>query len=143
MRAQVLQSLHACFQYDSVSFLDEERFKQLLPPLVSQLSAEPPADVLPALNGELDATFMPAASSAGAAPGEQPHVYGQLAVATLVEMAVSSGSDAMWKPLSHQVQAPSPKAKSSAVAHSAVGRYLSVTGAARDVSASVGRVCRC
>lgn len=105
---QVLQSMLACFQYDTVNFLDEERFKLLMPPLVSQLNAEPPAGLLPALAVELQSSALPVDETPPKAPGaeaalQQQHAYARVAMAALIEMAVASGSDAVWKPLSHQV----------------------------------------
>jgi len=90
-----------------VQFLDEDRFKLLLPALVAQLGACPPQEALLALATEEDPSLVPTAggtSDAAAARWEaQDNAYGRAAVATLVEMAVASGNDALWKPFNHQV----------------------------------------
>ena len=84
---QVVQSLQSCFLYDTVSFLDEARFHRLLPMLVSQLAAQPPATVAEQL------------------VVQHPHndPFGQAVVAALVQMAVTANNDALWKSLNHQV----------------------------------------
>ena len=104
----MLRALHACFLHGGGHAADEERFKRLLPPLVRQLSAAPPPEVLPALAadapGEQQPTSVADAMPEGAS--EQDHVYGRAAVEALIEMAVSAGSDTLWKPLNHQVPVP-------------------------------------
>ena len=91
---QVLRALQACFQSDSGAFVTPELFKRLLPPLVSQLRAGPPAEVQKAL-------------AAYEAPGEtaaaEADVYGETAITTLIELAASTSSDELWKPFNHQV----------------------------------------
>ncbi|XP_021845733.2 uncharacterized protein At3g06530 isoform X2 [Spinacia oleracea] len=87
LRALVLSSLHKCFRYDvgSVKFLDSSRFELLLKPIVSQLIVEPPAGIedhpdIPSLE-EVDDILV---SCAG-------------------QMAVTAGSDLLWKPLNYEV----------------------------------------
>lgn len=94
---QVVQCLHSCFLYDTVSFLDEVRFHRLLPMLVSQLAAQPPASVSEQL------VLQPAnnAASADSKTGSDP--FGEAVVAALVQMAVTANNDALWKSLNHQV----------------------------------------
>ena len=91
---QVLRALQACFQFDSGAFMTPELFKRLLPSLVAQLRGGPPAEAQASL-------------AAYAAPGEPDSagsdVYGETAVATLVELAASTGNDELWKPFNHQV----------------------------------------
>lgn len=91
LRALVLSSLHKCFRYDvgSVKFLDSSRFELLLKPIVSQLIVEPPAGIedhpdIPSLE-EVDDILV---SCAG-------------------QMAVTAGSDLLWKPLNYEVIASS------------------------------------
>ena len=91
---QVVQALHGCFQNDTVSFLDEARFHRLLPLLVQQLSMQLPADVAAGLQAQ-------PADDADSAAGSD--VFGDAVVAALVQMAVTANSDALWKPLNHQV----------------------------------------
>lgn len=95
---QVVQCLHSCFLYDTVSFLDEVRFHRLLPMLVAQLAAQPPA----AVSEQLTMPHAPgAAASAHDGTGSDP--FGQAVVAALVQMAVTANNDALWKSLNHQV----------------------------------------
>ncbi|XP_010275398.1 PREDICTED: uncharacterized protein At3g06530 isoform X2 [Nelumbo nucifera] len=86
LRALILSSLHKCFLYDtgSLKFLDSSNFQILLKPIVAQLVVEPPSleelPDLPCLN-EVDDTL----------------------VSCLGQMAVTAGSDLLWKPLNHEV----------------------------------------
>lgn len=104
---QVLQSLRACFQYDTMQFVDEDRFKRLLPALVAQLGAFPLQNALQLLAAEdQDASSdLPTSSGTDSSAGwrSQDSVYGRAAVDALVDMGVSSGSDALWTPFNHQV----------------------------------------
>ncbi|XP_058086889.1 uncharacterized protein At3g06530 isoform X2 [Magnolia sinica] len=87
LRALILSSLKKCFLYDtgSLKFLDSLNFQVLLKPIVSQLVAEPPASLeqLPNVPNveEFDDTL----------------------VSCLGQMAVTAGSDLLWKPLNHEV----------------------------------------
>ena len=95
---QVVQCLHSCFLYDTVSFLDEARFHRLLPMLVSQLAAQPPAAVSEQLVMQhAHNAAAPAENGSGSDP------FGQAVVAALVQMAVTANNDALWKSLNHQV----------------------------------------
>jgi hypothetical protein len=71
-----------------------ELFRRLLPCLVAQLRVGPPAEAQTSI-------------SAHAVPGEAEiagsDVYGEMAVATLIELAASAGNDELWKPFNHQV----------------------------------------
>ncbi|KAL3702523.1 hypothetical protein R1sor_020545 [Riccia sorocarpa] len=85
LRQLVLSALHKCFLYDTVGFLDTARFEQLLEPIVTQICADPTSslsttDQVPTVE-EMDDTI----------------------VACLVQMALTAGSDLLWKPLNHQV----------------------------------------
>ncbi len=103
---QVLQSLRACFQYDSVQFVDEDRFRHILPALVAQLGAFPSEDALLLLAGEEgNASSVAPGSGADATAGwrAQDSVFGRAAVDALVELGASCGSDALWTPFNHQV----------------------------------------
>lgn len=95
LRLQVVRSLHECFLYDTVGFLDAAKFERVLPSLAAQLNDLPPPEVLARMAAEEDA-FQPDRPS-------HMDAYGAAAVATLVQMAVTAGSDALWKPLNHQV----------------------------------------
>ncbi|GAA0150254.1 RNA metabolism protein [Lithospermum erythrorhizon] len=87
LRALILSSLYKCFLYDtgSLKFLDSSNFQVLLKPIVSQLVIEPPAclDQYPNVPSvkEVD----------------------NLLVACVGQMAVTAGSDLLWKPLNHEV----------------------------------------
>ncbi|KAJ4840356.1 hypothetical protein Tsubulata_007625 [Turnera subulata] len=87
LRALVISALHKCFLHDtgSVKFLESSNFQVLLKPIVSQLVMEPP----PLLQ-------------------EHPHIpsveeVDELLVACISQMAVTAGSDLLWKPLIHEV----------------------------------------
>ncbi|KAA8539765.1 hypothetical protein F0562_026457 [Nyssa sinensis] len=87
LRALVLSSLHKCFLYDTgnLKFLDTSNFQVLLKPIVSQLAAEPPASleeypIIPSVK-EVD----------------------DLLVVCIGQMAVTAGTDLLWKPLNHEV----------------------------------------
>ncbi|KAK4436389.1 hypothetical protein Salat_0802600 [Sesamum alatum] len=87
LRALILSSLHKCFLYDtgSAKFLDSSNFQVLLKPLVSQLVMDPPVSIenhpnVPSVK-EVD----------------------ELLVACVGQMAVTAGSDLLWKPLNHEV----------------------------------------
>ena len=90
---QVVQALHSCFLYDTISFLDEARFHRLLPLLVQQLSLQLPPGVA--------ARLQPQQADGN---HEKADVYGDAVVAALVQMAVTAKSDILWKPLNHQVR---------------------------------------
>ncbi|KAL6531214.1 hypothetical protein OROHE_014283 [Orobanche hederae] len=86
-RALILSSLHKCFLYDTGNskFLDSSNFQVLLKPLVSQLVVEPPVSIenhpnVPCVK-EVD----------------------DILVACITQMAVTAGSDLLWKSLNHEV----------------------------------------
>ncbi|GMI76636.1 hypothetical protein like AT3G06530 [Hibiscus trionum] len=87
LRALVLSSLHKCFLHDTgrQKFLDSSNFQVLLKPIVSQLVIEPPTSIeehpdVPSLK-EVD----------------------DLLVICIGQMAVTAGTDLLWKPLNHEV----------------------------------------
>ncbi|XP_042487302.1 uncharacterized protein At3g06530 [Macadamia integrifolia] len=87
LRTLILSSFHKCFIYDTGSqkFLDSSNFQVLLKPIISQLVAEPPASL-----------------------EEFPHLpsiqeVDDILVACVGQMAVTAGSDLLWKPLNHEV----------------------------------------
>ncbi|KAK8586579.1 hypothetical protein V6N13_010167 [Hibiscus sabdariffa] len=87
LRALVLSSLHKCFLHDTgrQKFLDSSNFQVLLKPIVSQLVIEPPTSIeehpdVPSLK-EVD----------------------DLLVSCIGQMAVTAGTDLLWKPLNHEV----------------------------------------
>ncbi|KAK9734133.1 hypothetical protein RND81_04G117000 [Saponaria officinalis] len=91
LRALVLSSLHKCFLYDtrydagSLKFMDSSKFHLLLKPIVSQLLVDPPASLkdnpnLPSLE-EVD----------------------NVLISCLGQMAVTAGSDLLWKSLNYEV----------------------------------------
>ncbi|CAI9771819.1 unnamed protein product [Fraxinus pennsylvanica] len=87
LRALILSSLQKCFLYDtgSLKFLDSSNFQVLLKPIVSQLVVDPPVSLelypdIPSVK-EVD----------------------DLLVACIGQMAVTAGSDLLWKPLNHEV----------------------------------------
>jgi len=91
LRALILSSLHKCFLYDtgSFKFLDPSKFQLLLKPIVSQLVVEPPPLLeehpdIPSVK-EVDDTL----------------------VLCVGQMAVTAGSDLLWKPLNYEVRANS------------------------------------
>ncbi|GMJ01001.1 hypothetical protein like AT3G06530 [Hibiscus trionum] len=87
LRALILSSLHKCFLHDTgrQKFLDSSYFQVLLKPIVSQLVIEPPTSLeqdpdVPSLE-EVD----------------------DLLVNCIGQMAVTAGTDLLWKPLNHEV----------------------------------------
>ncbi|XP_076945325.1 uncharacterized protein At3g06530-like [Bidens hawaiensis] len=87
LRALVLSSLHKCFLYDTenLEFLDSSNFQVLLKPIISQLVIDPPTNLehhpdVPSVN-EVD----------------------DVLVSCVGQMAVTSASDLLWKPLNHEV----------------------------------------
>eukprot|EP00257_Ricinus_communis_P020965 XP_015580336.1 uncharacterized protein At3g06530 [Ricinus communis] len=87
LRASVISALHKCFLYDtgSLKFLDSSNFQVLLKPIVSQLVVEPPTSL-----------------------GEHPGIpsieeVDDLLVVCIGQMAVTAGTDLLWKPLNHEV----------------------------------------
>ncbi|XP_027329398.1 uncharacterized protein At3g06530 isoform X2 [Abrus precatorius] len=87
LRALVLSSLHKCFLYDTgtLKFLDSPNFQMLLRPIVSQLVVDPPA----LLDDSMD---MPSVKEVD-----------DLLVVCIGQMAVTAGSDLLWKSLNHEV----------------------------------------
>ncbi|KAK7300089.1 hypothetical protein RJT34_10922 [Clitoria ternatea] len=87
LRALVLSSLHKCFLYDtgSLKFLDSSNFQMLLRPIVSQLVIDPPALLDDSLN-------IPSMKEVD-----------DLLVVCVGQMAVTAGSDLLWKSLNHEV----------------------------------------
>ncbi|KAE9614797.1 hypothetical protein Lal_00036146 [Lupinus albus] len=87
LRTLVLSSLHKCFLYDTgnLKFLDSSNFQMLLKPIVSQLIIDPPASLEDSMN--------------------IPNVkeVDDLLVVCIGQMAVTAGSDLLWKPLNHEV----------------------------------------
>ncbi|KAF5456236.1 hypothetical protein F2P56_025737 [Juglans regia] len=86
LRALVISSLHKCFLYDtgSLKFL-ESNFQVLLKPIVSQLIIDPPAS----LEGNPN---IPSVKEVD-----------DLLVLCVGQMAVTAGTDLLWKPLNHEV----------------------------------------
>lgn len=87
LRALVLSSLHKCFRYDTgnVKFLDSSKFQLLLKPIVSQLVVEPPA----CMEDHPDISSL--------------EEVDDVLVSCVGQMAVTAGSDLLWKPLNHEV----------------------------------------
>ncbi|XP_020222624.1 uncharacterized protein At3g06530 isoform X2 [Cajanus cajan] len=87
LRALVLSSLHKCFLHDtgSLKFLDSTNFQMLLRPIVSQLVIDPPALLDDSIN-------IPSVKEVD-----------DLLVVCIGQMAVTAGSDLLWKPLNHEV----------------------------------------
>ncbi|CAA6663312.1 unnamed protein product [Spirodela intermedia] len=87
LRSLILSSLYKCFLYDTgnLKFLESSNFQALLKPIVSQLLVDPPVSSeqyqnLPAVD-EVDESL----------------------VCCLGQMAVTVGSDDIWKQLNHEV----------------------------------------
>ncbi|XP_061353134.1 uncharacterized protein At3g06530 [Gastrolobium bilobum] len=87
LRTVVLSSLHKCFLYDTgtLKFLDSSNFQMLLRPIVSQLVIDPPASLDDSMN-------IPSVKEVD-----------DLLVVCIGQMAVTAGSDLLWKPLNHEV----------------------------------------
>ncbi|CAD5195383.1 unnamed protein product [Musa acuminata subsp. malaccensis] len=86
LRAVILKSLYKCFLYDNdLKLLDSTNFQVLLKPIVTQLVVEPPKSLeqmqeVPSME-EVDESL----------------------VLCLGQMAITSRSDVLWKPLNHEV----------------------------------------
>ncbi|KAI3778087.1 hypothetical protein L2E82_07103 [Cichorium intybus] len=87
VKALVLSSLHKCFLYDTgnLEFLDSSNFQVLLKPIISQLGVDPPSS----LEQHPDVASV--------------NEVDELLVSCVGQMAVTSGSDLLWKPLNHEV----------------------------------------
>lgn len=87
LRALVISALHKCFLHDtgSLKFLDESNFQALLKSIVSQLAVEPPVSLE-------DHTSIPSTTEVD-----------DLLVVCVGQMAVTAGTDLLWKPLNHEV----------------------------------------
>ncbi|XP_015973198.1 uncharacterized protein At3g06530 [Arachis duranensis] len=87
LRALVLSSLHKCFLYDNgtLKFLDSSNFQMLLKPIVLQLVVDPPTSLDDNMN-------IPSVKEVD-----------ELLVNCIGQMAVTAGSDLLWKPLNHEV----------------------------------------
>ncbi|CAK8538792.1 unnamed protein product [Lathyrus sativus] len=88
LRTLVLSSLHKCFLYDtgSLKFLESSNFQMLLKPIVSQLVLDPPAML------DDNSLSIPSVKE-----------FDDLLVVCIGQMAVTAGSDLLWKPLNHEV----------------------------------------
>ncbi|XP_060203327.1 uncharacterized protein At3g06530 isoform X2 [Lycium barbarum] len=87
LRALILSSLHKSFLYDTgtLKFLDSANFQVLSKPIVSQLVTDPPATLVQYPN-------VPSVEEVD-----------DILVACVGQMAVTAGSDLLWKPLNHEV----------------------------------------
>ncbi|KAF5179402.1 Heat repeat-containing protein [Thalictrum thalictroides] len=87
LSALIISLLQKCFRYDTENqkFLDSTNFQVLLKPIVSQLVAEPPHSME-------DFPNVPSVDEVD-----------DLLVACLGQMAVTAGSDLLWKPLNFEV----------------------------------------
>ncbi|PPD87566.1 hypothetical protein GOBAR_DD15529 [Gossypium barbadense] len=87
VRALILSSLHKCFLHDTgrQKFLDSSNFQVLLKPIVSQLVIEPPTSV----EEQIDVPSLKEVDD--------------LLVVCIGQMAVTAGTDLLWKPLNHEV----------------------------------------
>ena len=97
-----MQSLYYACLHGGAAFVTEGTFHRLLPPLVAQLGRQVPPEVHSQLSG-LDADVVPAGqTTVYSVPREQGLVL-ETPVAVLVQLAVAANTDALWKPLNHQV----------------------------------------
>ncbi|CAM6083052.1 unnamed protein product [Calypogeia fissa] len=90
LRQLILSSLHQCFLYDTIGFLDAPKFQLLLAPIVSQLVVEAPTEVPMLKQGE--ASDIPSLQE-----------MDDTLVSCLGQMALTAGTDLLWKPLNHEV----------------------------------------
>ena len=97
-----MQSLyHACL-HGGATFVTEGTFHRLLPPLVAQLGRQVPPEVHSQLSG-LDADVVPAGQNTMYSVPQEQGLVLETPVAVLVQLAVAANTDALWKPLNHQV----------------------------------------
>ena len=100
-----MQSLyHACLN-GGATLVTEGTFHRLLPPLVAQLGRQVPPEVHSQLSG-LDADVVPTAQTTVYSIPLKQGVVLETPVAALVQLAVAANTDALWKPLNHQVGLP-------------------------------------
>lgn len=103
--SQAVRAVRELLLNDSTGFVDEPCFQRLLPALVQQLGARAPAaaDAV-SDSGSASATALPspAAAARGAASGQG---FANLLSSALVQLALTSGSDVLWKALHRQVRA--------------------------------------
>ncbi|KAL6311451.1 hypothetical protein AAG906_005381 [Vitis piasezkii] len=99
LRALVISSLHKCFLYDtgSMKFLDSSNFQYSLS-----------VDVSLFCTGSFEAHCFTAHSGTPASLQEHPETppvqeVDDLLVACIGQMAVTAGTDLLWKPLNHEV----------------------------------------
>ncbi|KAH9316835.1 hypothetical protein KI387_018604 [Taxus chinensis] len=85
LRMLVISSLYKCFLYDTVGFLDSSKFQVLLKPIISQLVVDPPKE-------EDQSEDVPTIQEVD-----------DLLVSCLGQMALTAGTDLLWKPLNHEV----------------------------------------
>lgn len=85
----VVSALQKCFLYDSIGFLDTQKFQMLLGPLVQQIAVEKPGLDKAASSGS---EWIPSIQDMDSA-----------LVACLGQMAITAGTDLLWKPLNHEV----------------------------------------
>ncbi|CAG9463898.1 unnamed protein product [Pedinophyceae sp. YPF-701] len=122
LRFRVLAALHRCLQYDSGVFLDQDRFSALAPAVVAQLDQEPPAHLLQEACFD-DPVFAAIEDSGPFAAGD---AYGVAVAECLAQLAVTAGSDVVWKPLHQQVlmATRSPSARTKLLALAALGQLV-------------------
>lgn len=89
LRHLIISALHKCFLYDNVSFLDAQKFQMLLGPLVEQITVEKPSLEKSASN---TLEWIPSSQD-----------MDDVLVACLGQMAITAGTDLLWKPLNHEV----------------------------------------
>eukprot|EP00850_Spirogloea_muscicola_P003773 SM000015S01273 [mRNA] locus=s15:967909:985221:- [translate_table: standard] len=97
LRYLVISSLHKCFLYDSVAFVDPARFEVFLPAIVAQILVEPPPAALAgaeegSIEGEGAGRLIPSITEVD-----------DTLVSCLSQLALAAGSDVQWKALNYQV----------------------------------------
>eukprot|EP00250_Pteridium_aquilinum_P014753 c22180_g1_i1 orf=112-6567(+) len=89
LRYLIISALHKCFLYDNIGFLDTQKFQMLLGPLVEQIS--------------VDKRYLDKAASDSCEWIPTTQDMDNALVSCLGQMAITAGSDLLWKPLNHEI----------------------------------------
>eukprot|EP00898_Chlorokybus_atmophyticus_P004657 jgi/Chlat1/5192/Chrsp33S05163 len=88
LRTLVVLALHKCFLYDNVGFLDALKYERLQPSVVGLLDAYPSPEALALRVRDADG---------------QEVGFCEAVVQCIAQMAVATGTDALWQPLNRSV----------------------------------------
>lgn len=103
LRLYIVRSLHRCFLYDNTGLMDQEQLSNIFPLLVSQIRGRRPSDeivgdLLECIDKELEGGL-------GISTDKDVDPLGISLVGCLAQLAVTGGSDSIWRPLNRKVSA--------------------------------------